>query len=280
MSIATEISRLQTAKANIKTAIENKGVTVPSSTTLDGYSSLINQISGGGGSNPLKFGVIRPDAELIKTFSYDKYIVEDEGVTIPAYNTSTQTLKASKSLTETITTDLTTYNYYVLIRMLTIPEYNTTAKAKGRFEWIGSSCTYELCNLEGHTIHSLSDPTKYATGRTSLMVPTGTFHRVGYWSSTSTFATYTGANYGAYQTATTPSFSSNKITLKTPILYMRGSTTYYTQTYWEATTDIRYQWKIEVYRVPKTADLNGEWGLVSQWRHVMDDVYSSSQTLT
>lgn len=88
----------------------------------------------GGGSNPLKFGVLRPDAELIKTFSYDKYIVDDEEVTLPAYNTTAQKLKASESLTETITTDLTTYNYYVLIRMLTIPEYNTTAKAKGRFE--------------------------------------------------------------------------------------------------------------------------------------------------
>ena len=48
MSIATEISRLQTAKANIKTAIENKGVTVPSNALLDTYNTYIAQISGGG----------------------------------------------------------------------------------------------------------------------------------------------------------------------------------------------------------------------------------------
>lgn len=48
MSIATEISRLQNAKASIKTSIENKGVEVPSATTLDGYSSLIDSITGGG----------------------------------------------------------------------------------------------------------------------------------------------------------------------------------------------------------------------------------------
>ena len=233
----------------------------------------------GGGSNPLKFGVLRPDAELIKTFSYDKYIVEDEKVTLPAYKTTAQTLKASETLTETVATDLTTYNYYILIRMLTIPKYNTNAIAKGRFEWIGSSCLYELCSLDENTIHSLSDPTKYATSRTSSMV-SGIFNRAGYWSSTSTFTTYPQASYGCYQMATAPSFAPNKITLRTPVLYMRGSTTYYTQTYWEATTDIRYQWKIEVYRVPKTGDLNGEWGLVSQWRHVMNDVYSNSQTLT
>ena len=44
MSIATEITRLQTAKADIKTALENKGVTVPSSTKLDGYPTIINTI--------------------------------------------------------------------------------------------------------------------------------------------------------------------------------------------------------------------------------------------
>lgn len=47
MSIATEITRLQNAKASIKTSIENKGVTVPSSTKLDGYSTLINSIQTG-----------------------------------------------------------------------------------------------------------------------------------------------------------------------------------------------------------------------------------------
>lgn len=49
MSIASEISRLQTAKADLKTAIENKGVTVDSSATLDDYAALVESISGGGG---------------------------------------------------------------------------------------------------------------------------------------------------------------------------------------------------------------------------------------
>lgn len=45
MSVASEIQRLQGAKADIKTAIEGKGVTVPSSTKLDGYATLIGNIS-------------------------------------------------------------------------------------------------------------------------------------------------------------------------------------------------------------------------------------------
>ena len=49
MSISSEITRLQNAKASIKTSIENKGVTVPSATKLDGYSTLIDSIQTGGG---------------------------------------------------------------------------------------------------------------------------------------------------------------------------------------------------------------------------------------
>lgn len=49
MSVATEIQRLNTAKADIKAAIEAKGVTVPSSATIDTYDDYVSQISGGGG---------------------------------------------------------------------------------------------------------------------------------------------------------------------------------------------------------------------------------------
>lgn len=51
MSIASEITRLQNAKSSIKTSIEGKGVTVPSSTTLDGYAALITSIPTGGGES-------------------------------------------------------------------------------------------------------------------------------------------------------------------------------------------------------------------------------------
>lgn len=50
MSIATEITRLQNAKSSIKTAIENKGITVPNTEKLDTYDGYISQISGGGGT--------------------------------------------------------------------------------------------------------------------------------------------------------------------------------------------------------------------------------------
>ena len=45
MSIATEITRLQGAKADIKTAIENVGITVPANATLDNYDTYIGQMN-------------------------------------------------------------------------------------------------------------------------------------------------------------------------------------------------------------------------------------------
>lgn len=47
MSISTEISRLQGAKSDLKTSIENKGVPVPTSATLDDYAALVDLISQG-----------------------------------------------------------------------------------------------------------------------------------------------------------------------------------------------------------------------------------------
>ena len=50
MSVQSEITRLENAKAAIKAAIEGKGVTVPDGTRLDGMAALIDSIEAGGGS--------------------------------------------------------------------------------------------------------------------------------------------------------------------------------------------------------------------------------------
>ena len=56
MSIQTELTRLTNAKAAIQTAIEGKGVTVPSGTLLDGMAALIDAIEAGGGSGNFATG--------------------------------------------------------------------------------------------------------------------------------------------------------------------------------------------------------------------------------
>ena len=52
-TIAENLSRIQSAKADIKTAIEAKWVTVPSSATIDTYATYVSQISGGVGGIPM-----------------------------------------------------------------------------------------------------------------------------------------------------------------------------------------------------------------------------------
>jgi len=77
MSIASQITRLQDAKAEIKTAIENKGVTVPSDAKLDTYSDYIDDIeTGGGGWQP------HPDWIDISTVNNNEInlLVSDGGV--------------------------------------------------------------------------------------------------------------------------------------------------------------------------------------------------------
>ena len=51
MSISNELTRLQKAKTDIKAAIEEKGVTVPSNDRIDKYSTYISQISSGASLN-------------------------------------------------------------------------------------------------------------------------------------------------------------------------------------------------------------------------------------
>ena len=50
MSVATELTRIQTAKANLKASIEAKGVTVSSDALIDAYPALVDSIPTGGGA--------------------------------------------------------------------------------------------------------------------------------------------------------------------------------------------------------------------------------------
>lgn len=66
MSIATEIQRIESAKSSIRTAIANKGVTVPAAALLDAYPGYIAQISGGGTTDdPYKY--FSEDVKLVAT---------------------------------------------------------------------------------------------------------------------------------------------------------------------------------------------------------------------
>ena len=61
MSVQTEITRIESAKTAIATAIEGKGVTVPDGTLLDGMAPLIESIEAGGAV--VAYGIITPASD-------------------------------------------------------------------------------------------------------------------------------------------------------------------------------------------------------------------------
>ena len=229
----------------------------------------------------LTFGTIRPDAELIQTYTYDKLIHEDEEITIPAYTTTATTLKASVNLSPTISLDYANYNYYVLERFLTIPIYKDSVKntkAKGRVEYCATSQLYEVAEIPANNFIALVDGTTKYTSRT-LTNTVQAFTRLLYWSSATAVTPYSTSAYGTYQAVTVPGVSSGVMTVKSPALGVRGHTTYFTSTFMNGLSDIRYQYVIEVYRAPKNnLNLNG-WGSFQNLQKVVDCVNTTNHKL-
>lgn len=254
----------------------DQGVSVV--TTQDEHGGDIITITGATvqGMNPW---VMRGDAEKVYTLAYDKYIVQDEGVTFPAYTTTAKTLKASQTISPTVPRDTANYNYFIAERALSIPEYSVTTKAKGRVEYSFASAFYEVVDYPANTISGILDGKKLTTASYSVFA-SGNNVGIVYWSSGTAITRYASAAYGVAQTITAPTVGASTITIKTPALITRGHTTYFTSTYMNAVTDVRYQYIIEVYRAPKNnMDFNG-WGLYNMSQHCIDCAVSSNHALS
>ena len=235
-------------------------------------SQAIGTSSGGS----VMMGVLRPDAELVNSWSDDYMLVEDGKVTIPAYSTSSATLVASTDLA-TYTASQTTYNYFVAVRCLTIPQYATgTSYAKGREEYCYTATLYEYVYHPANSIKSLDGTKSYQ--QYTQVTGVGAAHRLVYWSSGTAITPYTSNAYGLAQGVTGPTIGSNTtITIKSPTVTIRGHTTYLTQTFFEAIEDARIQYVIELWRVPR-GSING-WGIISTFDHITNDL-NNGGTLT
>ena len=227
----------------------------------------------------LKPTVLRPDAQLVQSFTFDQYAVADLELTIPAYTTTAQTLKASANLSPTVSVNPDTESFFVVEKFLTIPEYSITTQAKGRQEYTYCVYIYELASVPANTFKTIVDPTKMVTSATNI-ISTMSSYRLLYWSSSSAITLYASNGYGCYQTPTAPTISGTTLTIKSPALALRGSTTYFTSTYMNALTDIRYQYIIDVYKAPKEAMSLDGWITNSLVNHIIDCVNSSTHKLT
>lgn len=233
---------------------------------------------------PLKMGVIRPDAELVKTWSYDKLWVTDDEGTIPSYTSSPTTIHTGAAITPTESLTLSDYHYFILFRCITIPIYNTTTKEAGRPDYSVTSGLYEVAEVPGNTFTSLDGTYTYASRYTSIYA-VGAGYRMPYWTGASKMSVYTASTYGVHQTVAAPTLSSTSsatptLTIKDPNLYIRGSSTYMTSSVWGKMTDIRRQYVIELYRISKANDTLGGWGIWSQMQHIRNCVNTTNHKLT
>lgn len=224
----------------------------------------------------MKFGVIRPDAELLQSYTYDKLLVEDNVGTWPAYSTSSKTLLSSANLSPTITMSYEDYHYYVLERMYVYPIYNTNNVGAGREEYHFSSLCYEIAQVQENTFNAMNG-TPYGTRVFAISgEPVG---RMIYWTSSSAMAGYNGTGQGLMINPVSPTASSGVLTIKSPSVTVKGGATYLSSTYFDAVTDCRIQYIIEVYRVSNESDLIG-WGNTQQLLRMASCINSSSHTLT
>lgn len=230
----------------------------------------------------LKMGVIRPDAELVETWSYDKLWLADEGETLPAYSTTAVTLKASEQLEVQHEWVLDDYKYFVTARSLVIPIYSTDEIARGRVEWSEVHGAWELVYPDSNAFHALVDPSKgYASRALGWIASGGTFSRMPYFSNAQgTMSVYSANSYGLWCTPQAPTYASGELRINSPLFTLRCQANVFDRPFYEALTDIRFQWIVELWRVPVgSLNLVG-WSANQQLDRVLECVYSANQKLT
>ena len=261
---------------SIANAIRTKGGTSGQLAFPNGFVSAVQNLP------QMQRSILRPDAELVETWTYDKLWIEDEGNTLPAYSTTAQTLKASEELEVTHEWDLENYKYFVLERGLVIPIYNTDEIGRGRAEWSLSNCAYELVYPEEGTFHALVDPTKsYDSVAMSWTVSGGAFYRMPYFTNASgTLSVYSATSYGLWIGMVAPYYASGQVGIRSPQFTLRCQANVFDKTFYEALDDIRFQWVIELWREPVgSLNYNG-WVTNQELDHILECVYSTDHKLT
>ena len=178
MSIASEISRLNTAKTDIKAALEGKGITVPSTLKIDGYAQLIENfvldirvvakynVTSTGNPTQLCY------SDAVSQFS----AIEIDGVAQPSV-VSTYTFSTTGEHTVKYTlTDPTSIGVYAFMECLSL----TSIEIPNSVTSIGEGTFYECSSLTSCTFDKNSQLTTIGAtafiscnGLTSIEIPSG-----------------------------------------------------------------------------------------------------------
>lgn len=237
---------------------------------------IIEDVTAGGAA--VKQFALRGDAELVQSYGADELLVTDLETAVPAYSTSAKTIITGAALAPTITLDYTHYNYYVELRTLTIPIYDTTTKQKGRCDYTTNSYHYEIIEVPANEIETLNGKI-VSTSRSVAVTSLGSVGREVYWTSATAVTNVTNSTYGPQSTGQAPTISNGVLTVKAPSYGIRGSTTYMTSGAWGHITDIRYQWRLDVWRAPK-GNVDDGWQHTQNLRRALYCVRENGGTLT
>lgn len=211
-----------------------------------------------GGSPILTLGAIRPDAELIKEWKRDSFLVADDEYTIPEYSTTEQTIEASGDyLSEDVILESvgTNYSYFLTFRGVGYPVYNTNEVFSGRVEY---HCRFDVVEFRNRFRYpDLSGD----LSNSAFVLAANFLARLGQtlvYVNSSFKITETSNGYGiGYTNNTSPIgnavFNNDRITvkIKSPPVTCRGSTNYMNQDCWDAMTDARVQYIIQLWRAPR-----------------------------
>ena len=100
MSIASELTRIQTAKSNLRQSIINKGGTVASDALLGAYATAVDNLPSGGGDMPANLSAFSTDV-----WGRPVSLTIKSGVTgIPDYQYSGITTLTSVTISDSVTT--------------------------------------------------------------------------------------------------------------------------------------------------------------------------------
>ena len=147
MSIQTELTRLTNAKAAIQTAIEGKGVTVPSGTLLDGMAALIESIQAGEVAFPPYKSIYAGTITPANNMSYGDFADAIAGNSLSIFNIYCVTCQDKKQVTDK-------FSIYSVCqggdlkhvgRVISYDGSNHTFSSTAPYAWkVGTSATYVL----------------------------------------------------------------------------------------------------------------------------------------
>lgn len=223
---------------------------------------------------------IRPDARLIRTWKYDRYAVADENVTLPTTYSTSEFLLKDTYYVDNVDMDWFNKTYALCTRMLVIPEYSTDVIAAGRQDYFFYTNLSEFTVIPANTFKKYAIEDSYGTsiGTNS----TNSNYRLFYFTNSTDQNSALSTSYGARGVMVNPSWSTLDAYLKpsAPSFKLTGHSSYLNQTYYEALTDIRLQYVIDLYEAPK-GNLNHDGLSLYQGNlHIADDIINNNWTLT